>query len=170
MRLFHAIERLSALLNRLGALIAILLIMYMFGHIVLEIVLRLMGRSTFILDEYIGYAVASMSFLGLPYVLEKGGLIRVSLLLGRVPAALRWPLELFSSLLTAVSFIWLSTFWFTNVQRSYQRGVVSDTMAETPLWLPEGAILIGMWLIAFSLLVRSLKIGLLRSRYSSPSA
>ncbi|WP_016914869.1 TRAP transporter small permease [Vreelandella stevensii] len=170
MRLLYAIERVSVLLNRLGALIAILLIVYMLGHIVLEIVLRLMGRSTFILDEYIGYAVATMSFLGLPYVLEKGGLIRVSLLLGRIPVEMRWPLELFSSLLTAAGFIWLSTFWFTNVQRSYLRGVVSDTMAETPLWLPEGGILIGMWLIAFTLLVRSLKISLLRSRYISPTA
>lgn len=166
MSLVNIIESISKLLNRVGALIAVTLIVYMLGHILLEIVLRLFGRSTFILDEYIGYAVATMSFLGLPYVLEKGGLIRVSLLLERLPATKRWPLELFSSLLTAGCFLWLSTFWFMSVKRSYSRGTVSDTLAETPIWLPEGAILVGMWLISITLLVRALKIMVLRSSYS----
>jgi len=100
-------------------------------------------------------------------VLEKGGLIRVSLLLERFPETRRWPLELFSSLVTAGCFVWLSTFWFQNVLRSYSRGTVSETMAETPIWLPESAILVGMWLISITLLVRALKIMALRSGYSS---
>lgn len=167
MRALNIIERISQLLNRVGAVIAVLLIIYMLGHILLEIALRLFGHSTFILDEYIGYAVATMSFLGLPYVLEKGGLIRVSLLLERLPEPRRWPLELFSSLVTAGCFVWLSTFWFQNVLRSYSRGTVSETMAETPIWLPESAILVGMWLISITLLVRALKIMVLRSGYSA---
>ncbi|WP_252106827.1 MULTISPECIES: TRAP transporter small permease [unclassified Halomonas] len=170
MRVFEAIEKASRFLNRVGAAIAVALIIYMFGHIIVEIAMRLFGRSTFILDEYIGYAVATMAFLGLPYVLEKGGLIRVSLLMDRVPGPARWPLELFSSLATAGCFFWLSTFWLQNVQRSYQRGVVSETLAETPIWIPESAILIGMWLISLTLLVRAFKIALLRSRYSSHTA
>lgn len=165
MILLKGMERISMLLNRIGAVIAIVLIVYMLGHILLEITLRFFGHSSYILDEYIGYAVATMSFLGLPYVLEKGGLIRVSLLLERIPVNRRWPLEFFSSLLTASSFLWISTFWFQNVQRSFSRGVVSETLAETPIWIPEGAILIGMWLISFSLLVRALKILMLRSQY-----
>ena len=63
--------------------------------------------------------------------------------------------------------MWLSTFWFQNVLRSYSRGTVSETMAETPIWLPESAILVGMWLISITLLVRALKIMALRSGYSS---
>ncbi len=159
------IERISMFLNRVGALIAIALIVYMLAHILVEISLRFFGHSTYILDEYIGYAVATMSFLGLPYVLEKGGLIRVSLLLERIPVNKRWPLEFFSSLLTAGCFVWLSTFWMQNVQRSYSRGVVSETLAETPIWIPEGAILIGMWLISMTLIVRALKILVLRAQY-----
>ena len=61
MRALNVIERISKLLNRVGAVIAVLLIIYMLGHILLEIALRLFGHSTFILDEYIGYAVATMS-------------------------------------------------------------------------------------------------------------
>lgn len=165
MMFLKSMERVSMLLNRIGAVIAIVLIIYMLAHILLEIALRFFGQSTYILDEYIGYAVATMSFLGLPYVLEKGGLIRVSLLLERISVNKRWPLELFSSLVAAGCFLWISTFWLQNVQRSFSRGVVSETLAETPIWIPEGAILIGMWLISFSLLVRALKILMLRSQY-----
>lgn len=165
MGLFRFAERLSMLLNRVGALIAVVLIIYMLGHIMLEILLRSLGKSTFIMDEYIGYAVAIMTFLGLPYVLERGGLIRVSLILDRVPQKYHWPLELFSSVITASCFIWISLFWLQNVQRSYSRGVTSDTLAETPIWLPEGAVLICMWLISLTLVVRAIKIVLLRSRY-----
>ncbi|MCC5901527.1 MAG: TRAP transporter small permease subunit [Halomonas sp.] len=165
MVLLRFAERLSMLLNRISALVAVVLIIYMLLHIMLEILLRSLGKSTFVMDEYIGYAVAIMTFLGLPYVLEKGGLIRVSLILDRIPQKFHWPLELFSSVITASCFIWISLFWFQNVRRSYSRGVTSDTLAETPIWLPEGAVLIGMWLISLTLVVRAIKIVLLRSRY-----
>jgi TRAP-type C4-dicarboxylate transport system permease small subunit len=165
MPLLRFADRISKLLNRIGAVIAIILILYMLGHILVEILLRALGKSTFVLDEYIGYAVAIMTFLGLPYVLEKGGLIRVSLILDHIPKKYHWPLELFSSLITAGCFVWISIFWFINVKRSYNRGVLSDTLAETPIWIPEGAVLLGMWLIALTLVVRSLKIMVFRQDY-----
>ena len=165
MSLLRIAERISMLLNRIGAAIAIILILYMLGHILLEILLRMLGKSTFIMDEYIGYAVAIMTFLGLPYVLEKGGLIRVSLLLDRIPHRYHWPLEIFSSAITAGCFIWISLFWLTSVQRSYNRGIISETLAETPIWIPEGAVLVGMWLISFTLVVRVLKILFARQDY-----
>ncbi|MCE8026672.1 TRAP transporter small permease [Billgrantia aerodenitrificans] len=165
MTLLLIAERISRLMNRIGAIVAILLILYMLGHILLEIFLRMFGGSTFIMDEYIGYAVAVMTFMGLPYVLEKGGLIRVSLLLERIPEKHHWPLEFFSSAITAACFIWMSLFWFRNVQRSYTRGIISDTLAETPIWIPEGAVLLGMWLIALTLVLRALKVLAYRQEY-----
>lgn len=160
---------LSRGLNRLAAGVAILLILYMFGHIILEIVLRLFGHSTFILDEYIGYAVAAMTFLGLPYVLEKDGLIRVALVLDRLPRKWHWPLELLIAATSSVAFGWLSLFWWQNVVRSYERGITSDTLAETPLWIPEGIVLLGLWLLCFTLVVRSLQLVTERSRHTHPT-
>ncbi|MFQ3789067.1 TRAP transporter small permease [Halomonas sp. A29] len=159
---------LSRGLNRLAAGVAILLILYMFVHIILEIVLRLFGYSTFILDEYIGYAVAAMTFLGLPYVLEKNGLIRVALVLDQLPKKWHWPLELLIATISFGAFSWLSLFWWKNVVRSYQRGITSDTLAETPLWIPEGAVLLGLWLLCFTLVVRSLLLVTERSRHTHP--
>ncbi|EPC04128.1 hypothetical protein L861_02115 [Litchfieldella anticariensis FP35 = DSM 16096] len=160
---------LSRGLNRLAAGVAILLILYMFGHIILEIVLRLFGHSTFILDEYIGYAVAAMTFLGLPYVLEKNGLIRVALVLDRLPKKWHWPLELLIAVTSFGAFGWLSLFWCQNVVRSYQRGITSDTLSETPLWIPEGIVLLGLWLLCFTLVVRSLQLVTKRSHHTHPA-
>ncbi len=160
---------LSRGLNRLAAGVAILLILYMFGHIILEIVLRLFGHSTFILDEYIGYAVAAMTFLGLPYVLEKDGLIRVALVLDRLPKKWHWPLEWLIAITSFGAFAWLSLFWWKNVVRSYQRGITSDTLAETPLWIPEGIVLLGLWLLCFTLVVRSFQLVTERSRHTHPT-
>ncbi|WP_129139366.1 TRAP transporter small permease [Modicisalibacter coralii] len=150
--------RLSSALAALGAGVAMLLVVYMLGHILLEIGLRLFGRSTFILDEYIGYSVAAMTFLGMPYALEKDGLIRVSLVLERLPQGWRWPLELFASLTALLAFGWLARYWTLAVERSFARGIISETMARTPLWIPQGAVLLGLYLLCFTLAVRTLHI------------
>lgn len=131
-----------------------LLVLYIAGHILLEIALRFLGTSTFVLDEFVGYAVATMTFLGLGYALDHGALVRVNVLLDRIPSRLHWLPELVCSLLSLGAFAWLAWFWAKNVLRSYQRGTVSETLAETPLWLPEGMVLVGMLLLCFSLLSR----------------
>jgi len=142
--------------NRLAGLLAMLLVVYITGHILLEIVMRLFGTSTFVLDEFIGYAVATMTFLGLGYALERGSLVRVNVLLDRMPVRWHWLPDLASTLAALAAFAWLAWFWGQNVWRSYQRGTMSETLAETPLWIPEGMVLIGMLLLCLTLLSRAL--------------
>lgn len=168
--LVDALGRLTSALAALGASLAILLVVYMLGHILLEIGMRLFGRSTFILDEYIGYAVAAMTFLGLPYALEKGGLIRVALVLKRLPQAWRWPLELFASVSALLAFSWLARYWTIAVERSFQRGIVSETLAQTPLWIPQGTVLGGLYLLCLVLIVRSLRILVQRHAFDAGDA
>lgn len=165
--LVDLLGRLTSALAALGAGLAMLLVIYMLGHILLEIGLRLFGHSTFILDEYIGYAVASMTFLGIPYALEKGGLIRVELVLNRLPQAWRWPLELFASVSALLAFGWIARYWTIAVERSFQRGITSETLAETPLWIPQGTVLIGLYLLCLVLIARTLRILVRRKTFDS---
>lgn len=154
----QTMARLSSGLNRIGACASMLIIVYMLGHILLEVVLRLFSQSTYVLDEFIGYAVAAMIFLSLPYALERGGLIRVSILLERLTPHWRWPLELLATLGTFAAFGLVAAIWFKGVQRSYQRNLISDTMAQTPLWIPESAVLVGLCMLCLTLLIRALVI------------
>ncbi|GED21758.1 TRAP transporter small permease [Halomonas halmophila] len=163
----HRLGQLASGLARVGAWLGMLLIIYMLGHILLEIGMRLFGRSTFVLDEFIGYSVAAMTFLSLPYALEQGGLIRVSLVLERFPEHLRWPFELFASVSTLLVFGWLAHFWTIAVQRSFARGIVSQTLAETPLWIPQGAVLVGLYLLCLILVARTLRILIQRTTFKS---
>ncbi|WP_375055214.1 TRAP transporter small permease [Zobellella sp. DQSA1] len=149
---------LSRRLNQLAGGLAMGLILYITGHILLEIVLRLFGRSTFVLDEFVGYAVATMTFLGLGYALDRGSLIRVKLLVDKLPSRWHWLPELLSTLVALFTFATLAWYWGRNVWRSYQRGTTSDTLADTPLWLPEGMVWLGMVLLCLTLLGKALNI------------
>ena len=60
-----------------------LLIVYMLLHIVVEIVLRaFFDTSSFVLEEFVGYALAAMVFMALAATHREGRLIRVNLLAG----------------------------------------------------------------------------------------
>lgn len=152
------IDSVSRRLNKLAGALAALLILYMTGHILLEIGLRFFSMSTFVLDEFIGYAVATMTFLGLGYSLERSALIRVTLLTERLSQRWQIRLELLASVLTLAVFGFFAWYWGLNVIRSYERHTVSQTMAETPLWIPEGLVLIGLVVLCLTLLAHSLRL------------
>lgn len=146
----------SRRLNQLSGALAMLLIAYLLCHILLEIVLRLFGTSTYVLDEFVGYSIATITFLGLGYSLERNGLIKVNILIDRLPKKHHWLLELLISFVTFALFSWISYYWYINVLRSFKRGITSQSIAETPLWIPEGMVLIGLSLLCLTLFVRML--------------
>lgn len=152
------ITALSRQLNKLSGALAMLLIVYVLGHILLEIVLRLCGESTYVLDEFVGYAVATITFLGLGYSLERNSLIKVNILSDRLPERFHWILDFVVSALSFVVFTWISYYWYINTLRSLKRGTTSSSIAETPLWIPESMVLVGLGLLCLTLFVRMLQL------------
>jgi len=143
--------------NGAAAFAGVILIL-MIGHILLEIVLRsFFDTSTFVLDEFVGYAIASMTFLTLAYALKDGSLIRVNLLIGRLYGPSRRVLEISSSSLAFVLFSYILYFFFRTWKRDWDRGAVSGSIAEVPLWIPEGIVLIGLFLFVMQLLVYTIR-------------
>ncbi|GAA5064372.1 TRAP transporter small permease [Roseibacterium beibuensis] len=132
-------------LSRIGNGAAILALVFMFGHIILEITLRnLFHTSTFVLDEFVGHAVSALTFLALGEALRTGTLIRVSLLHDSVPDSAKRVLEMFAmaSALSVGSF----ALWFVGVSvlRQFERGTTSASIAQIPLWIPEALVLFGL--------------------------
>tara|TARA_R110001606_G_scaffold361890_1_gene515601 strand:- start:3215 stop:3727 length:513 start_codon:yes stop_codon:yes gene_type:complete len=146
----------SRRLNQLSGALAMLLIAYLLCHILLEIVLRLFGTSTYVLDEFVGYAIATTTFLGLGYSLERNGLIKVNILNDRLPERHHWLLEFVISFVSFALFSWILYYWYINVARSFKRSITSESIAETPLWIPEGMVLLGLSLLCLTLFVRML--------------
>lgn len=155
------IDRVATTLNRIAGGLAAIILVYIFLHIIVEIVLRsFFNSSTFVLDEFVGYAVAAMTFLSLGYALNSGSLIRVDLMVGRLAGRPRRWAELFC---LAVSF-GISGFcaWWVgrDALRNWTRGSVSESIAEVPLWLPVGAVWLGLVLLMIQLLACFLRVAM----------
>tara|TARA_R110000868_G_scaffold162903_3_gene394848 strand:- start:340400 stop:340936 length:537 start_codon:yes stop_codon:yes gene_type:complete len=143
------VERLSWL----GAYLAAITLVGMVSFILLEIVLRtVFDSSTFVMDEMVGYGVAATTFLALPYALGEGNIIRVELLFSHVSARKRKLLEMFSCLVGLVVTCVLISFVWIRVARAWSRNSVSSSIAEIPMWIPQGIILAGLCLLFLQLI------------------
>ncbi|ESR25917.1 TRAP transporter small permease subunit [Lutibaculum baratangense] len=145
-------------ISRISAVCACLILIGMVGHILSEIVLRtLFSTSTYVLDEFVGYGVAATTFLALGYSLENGSLIRVNLVLGRLSGRPRRILEALSAVGALFIISMLIWFFWLSVSRNWTRGRVSSSIAEVPMWIPEGLVLVGLavfWLQLLAYLLR----------------
>ncbi|WP_282604345.1 TRAP transporter small permease [Pelagibius sp. Alg239-R121] len=158
MALFH---RFAFVLSLIGMIGAVIVLLAMTGLILTEVVLRTWyASSTHMADELVGYGIGAMSFLALGQSLEKGTLIRMNLLISwlRPKGPVRFAVELL-----CIGFGLFScgmAFWFftRNVLRNYERGYVSETVAQVPLWLPEAFISIGLAILLVQFLSYFLRV------------
>ncbi len=139
--------------SRLAAALSALILVLMTCHILVEIVLRsFFARSTYVLDEFVGYGIGTMTFLSLSYSLESHSLVRVNLLLSRFGHKARLYAELICVAITIfVSGFLLCFFWKGVFYRDFVRHTVSSSISQTPLWIPEGMVLLGIVLFILSL-------------------
>ena len=138
--------------SKLGGQLSAVILVGMVVHIIFEIILRsFFDTSTFVLDEYVGYGVAAMTYLSLAYAFEEGSLIRVNILLIRLHGWPRRIVEYFCIVATLGITVFIAAFFWRSVKRNWDRGAVSESMAETPLWIPEALVFIGVVLFAIQL-------------------
>ena len=138
--------------SKLAAYLSAVILVFMVCHILVEIVLRsFFDSSTFVLDEFVGYGVAAMTFLALGYSLEEGSLIRVNILLIRTKGAVRRWLELICVFSTLVLACYVFYYFWRNWKRDWDRGAVSESIAEIPMWIPEGLVVLGIILFIIQL-------------------
>ncbi|PID39682.1 MAG: C4-dicarboxylate ABC transporter permease [Proteobacteria bacterium] len=152
--------KLSSFIAKAAAVFSVAVMFFMTGHVIYEIILRtLFDSSTYVLDEFVGYGVAAMTFLSLGYALEHGALIRVNILLVRLKNnILRRAVELISVVLTLCLSLFISSYLLKSITRNYERNAVSETIAEVPLWIPEGLVLLGLCILSMQLISYILKI------------
>ena len=52
--------------------------------------------------------------------------------------------------------IWVN-FW-NSIVRNFNRGTVSETVAEVPMWIPEGLLLLGLTIFLLQLLAYAIRV------------
>ncbi len=163
-RIAGAIDRLDRAVGGLAkaaAWLAGALLVAMIAHVLLEIALRaLFATSTFVLDEFVGYGVAAVTFLSAGYAFQEMALIRVGLLLDAVQrrTRLRRCLEVACAGTTATVLWFIAWYFARSVARHLERGSLSETVAQVPLWIPEGLMLLGLIVLNLRITLYGLKL------------
>lgn len=116
--------------------------------IVTQMAARASGISFPGSTDYAGYMMAAASFMAFAYTLNKGGHVRVSILLGRLEGTKRYVAELLCHLLATVFTCILAWYAVAMVYWSYVLGDVSQGQDATPLWIVQAPVAVGSVILA----------------------
>lgn len=156
---YLAFSRAVRMVTNAGACFSAIMVVYMVVHIIVEITARyFFSTSTFVLDEFVGYALAGVIFPSLGYAMESGSMIRVNLFLPHFPPAVRRFLEFVGVLCTFLIMLVAAWVFWLSVVRNWSRGARSETMAAVPLWIPESIAALGISIFCLQLFAYLLRI------------
>ncbi|WP_282042430.1 TRAP transporter small permease [Halomonas alimentaria] len=151
------LKKLADWISKAGITLAAVILIYSVCHTLLEIILRsVFDSSTYVLDEFIGFAVMSITFLSLSWTLRSGAMIRVTLLTDALPDKVFRFLEGLVAIVGFAMVSGISIFLFKSMMKDWIRGAVSASIAEVPLWIPGLIAFIGAVMLAMQLLLRAL--------------
>jgi TRAP-type C4-dicarboxylate transport system permease small subunit len=148
------LERVAAMIARISSLLAGVVLVGMAGYTIVEIVSRkALGSGSNVLVEFIGYGLATMTFLGAAQTMREGGLIRVNVVLHFAPPRVHQILDAFCLLCGIAVIAFAAHFVWLDILRSYTRGYETDSLVALPLWLPPLGLLVGMVVFLLDMLV-----------------
>ena len=152
----RAFVKVNDIAGNLAVWISAALLVYIVCHISVEIVLRsFFATSTFSMDEFVGYAIGSMTFLSLAHTFRHRKHIRVSILQSFIKGRAAIAVELICIAFTFGITLFLARYIWRTLARDFTRGTVSPTLTETPIWLIDSTIFIGLILFMTQLLASS---------------
>lgn len=147
MRLFSLLRTvLDTLYRWTGYLAAVFLIMIL-GFVTLQMVSRWGGEIITGAPDFTGYCMAAASFLALPYALNGGSHIRVSLLLNAL-GRLRWFGEVWCWAVASYLTYLFARYAVKLTYESYRFNDISQGQDAWPIWIPQMSMVIGTILLA----------------------
>ena len=118
-----------------------------------EIVARsLFKTSTMIADEYSGYFFCWLFLCALTHVQRHNGLLKVEIITNILPKPVVILLDIVSALLCALVTAILAWATSESVISSYMFGSTSLSTAETPIWIPQFIMPVGLGIVTLSFL------------------
>lgn len=144
MKIMNRLVRLSDKLSDLMANVSAIILGLMTLVILVEIALwSTMKKTTLIADEYSAYGLAAIIFMGAGYCLKEKGHIRITLILGFLPATASRIITFAATCITTLFMGYLWWYLFKMVKSAIRYGSTSGTLTNTPLWIPQTIMLIG---------------------------
>ena len=148
------IQRTIVLLSNLGLWISGIAVLFMVFLITLEVAGRkLFGFSTLVADEFSGYLLVVTTFMGGAYTLKMKGFTRMETIYNRFKGGSRWMIDLAFNLVSLV-FLMIVDYWlWVHILSSYRSGLTSISIFQTPLYIPQLFMGIGVTLLVFQVIL-----------------
>ena len=138
----------------MGASLSSLLIVALVGLIMVEIIGRsFFDFSTMLADEYSGYFYLALVFLGLAYTFDEEGHIRISIVTGRLRGSIKRWVDIFAGVMALSILLFALYYSWEFMVESHEMEMLSEGVSETPLYLTQIPLVIGLALFAFAMFV-----------------
>ncbi len=152
------LDNLNAKLSKGGAYISSILFVALVVLVMTEIVGRsFFDYSTMLADEYSGYFYLGAVFFGLAYTFNKGGHIRINIVTSRLSKNSQRYIDILAGVLATTILSFALFYCYEFMVDSKEMEMLSEAVSETPLWLTQIPIVVGMGLFVFASSVFTLK-------------
>jgi len=138
----------------ISALFIVLICAVVSIQVVLNLITKIFGSAYSMTipsyADFAGFSLAAASFLALAYTLNKGGHIRVTLMLQTFRKTSRFVAEVFSLALGAAMSGFATYFMIRLNFESYDFGDLSTGMIAIPLWIPQLSVTAGIFILTIA--------------------
>lgn len=149
------LDRLYVVSGAVSAGFLVLICALVTVQVLLNLVTKLFGASVALsvpsYAEFAGFFLAAASFLALAYTLTRGGHIRVTLVVQYLPKWLQTILEIFALGLCALTALYGTWFMGKLTMDSLKFGDMSPGIIAVPIWIPQLSLVLGLGILAISL-------------------
>jgi len=122
--------------------------------VAVEVFMRyVLHNPAMVADEFSAYMLVGLSYLGLAYTWRKGGHVRITLLVSRLPAKAASWIRLFVLILIFIFMVGITHAGWIMILYARQIGLRSDTWLTFPLFWPQLTVFIGFLLLTLTLLL-----------------
>ena len=141
-----------------GAYLASVSLISLVLLILTEIFIRyFFDMSTLIADEYSGYLYLASIFLGLSYTFKESAHIRINIITSKMNKKSNRIIDIFAGITTIIILIFALYRTILFSFDSYEMEMVSESVSETPLYLTQLVMPLGLTLFILSVLVFVIK-------------
>lgn len=152
------LELFNGRFSRGGAYISSILFVALVSLVMVEIVGRsFFDYSTMLADEYSGYFYLAAVFFGLAYTFDENVHIRINIITSRLSKDKQRYIDIFAGILGTVILCFALYYSYLYMIDSKEMEMLSENVSETPLYLTQIPIVIGMTLFVFSMITFTLR-------------
>ena len=145
------LETLNVKLSKGGAYISSILLVLLVVLVMTEIIGRsFFDYSTMLADEYSGYFYLGAVFFGLAFTLNENVHIRINIVTSRLSENKQRYIDILAGILATLILSFALYYSYLFMMDSYEMGMLSENVSETPLYLTQIPIVIGMALFVFA--------------------